>query len=163
MTTETTKETPQPSNDVDDDKPLVEVAKKAEHIEETKPVAEDIVEKVKDKDNEDFNDAEMKVDKEDKEKVDKEDNVKSESKPEKEQSVTPAGHNSPAHDDSDYEDNIVVKVPSASDTRTEKFLGRRHTSHPKPPGLESSSPKSRPQVISKSPFFIFFLNKTSNI
>ncbi|XP_011291827.2 E3 ubiquitin-protein ligase RBBP6 isoform X1 [Musca domestica] len=55
-------------------------------------------------------------------------------------------HSSPAHEDSDYEDNIVVKVPSASDTRTEKYLSRRHaSSHPKPPGLEPHSPKSKPQ------------------
>ncbi|GBP08765.1 E3 ubiquitin-protein ligase RBBP6 [Eumeta japonica] len=49
------------------------------------------------------------------------------------------------HEDSDFEDNIVVTVPSASDTRTEKYLGRRHASHPKPPGMEQSSPKSKHQ------------------
>lgn len=53
---------------------------------------------------------------------------------------------SPSHEDSDYEDNIVVTVPSASDTRTEKYLSRRHASHPKPPGIEQSSPKSKHQV-----------------
>lgn len=53
---------------------------------------------------------------------------------------------SPTHEDSDYEDNIVVTVPSASDTRTEKYLSRRHASHPKPPGIEQNSPKSKHQV-----------------
>lgn len=54
---------------------------------------------------------------------------------------------SPNHEDSDYEDNIVVTVPSASDTRTEKYLNRHHNSNPKPPGIEQSSPKSKNQVI----------------
>lgn len=56
--------------------------------------------------------------------------------------------NSPTHEDSDYEDNIVVTVPSASDTRTEKYLTRRHgSSHPKPPGIDQSSPKTKHQVF----------------
>ncbi|XP_037807023.1 E3 ubiquitin-protein ligase RBBP6 isoform X2 [Lucilia sericata] len=55
-------------------------------------------------------------------------------------------NSSPAHEDSDFEDNIVVTVPSASDTRTEKYLSRRHTSHPKPPGIEQSSPKNKHQA-----------------
>lgn len=53
---------------------------------------------------------------------------------------------SPTHEDSDYEDNIVVTVPSASDTRTEKYLSRHHNSHPKPPGIEQNSPKNKNQV-----------------
>lgn len=52
---------------------------------------------------------------------------------------------SPNHEESDYEDNIVVTVPSASDTCTDKYLNRRHASHPRPPGLENS-PKSKHQV-----------------
>ncbi|KAM7344459.1 something that sticks like glue [Cochliomyia hominivorax] len=55
--------------------------------------------------------------------------------------------NSPTHEDSDYEDNIIVTVPSASDTRTEKYLSRRHgSSLPKPPGIDQSSPKNKHQV-----------------
>lgn len=42
------------------------------------------------------------------------------------------------HEESDYEDNIVVTVPSASDTCTDKYLSRRNVSHPKPPGTENS-------------------------
>lgn len=53
------------------------------------------------------------------------------------------------HEESDYEDNIVVTVPSASDTCTDKFLSRRHggggVGHPRPPGLDNS-PKHRRQV-----------------
>lgn len=52
------------------------------------------------------------------------------------------------HEESDYEDNIVVTVPSASDTCTDKFLSRRHGGgggHPRPPGLDNS-PKHRRQV-----------------
>lgn len=58
------------------------------------------------------------------------------------------------HEESDYEDNIVVKVPSASDTCTDKILSRRHAvaggggGHPRPPGLDNS-PKHRRQVSIK--------------
>lgn len=52
------------------------------------------------------------------------------------------------HEESDYEDNIVVTVPSASDMCTDKYLSRRHGGgggHPRPPGLDNS-PKHKRQV-----------------
>lgn len=51
---------------------------------------------------------------------------------------------SPVHDDSDFEDNIVVTVPSASETRTEKYLSRsRHSSSNRSSGHDQSSPKGK--------------------
>lgn len=98
----------------------------------SEPESKDVEEEEEDEGEEMKEEDSVEVQAETKEKVDvKKDDVVS---------------NSPAHEDSDFEDNIVVKVPSASDTRTEKYLSRRHASHPKPPGIEQNSPKSKHQV-----------------
>lgn len=125
---------------------MTRMLKKTETIEEPKKPAEDDVADEKQKKERPPSDTESKVSPPRKEE--KQEEIKSpEVKKEKDKDHEPTNTVSPAHEDSDFEDNIVVKVPPASDTRTEKFLGRRHgSSHPKPPGLESNSPKTKHQV-----------------